>query len=206
MAIILIILGLLLLGFGIWTLVGIFWPKPSPTAEQQRQLQAVQRETTKPASKILAMPTTVQGTSTAEQVSGQKAPPVQEAIRRAESVLSRSGSGTNQDGFLGFNDAMQDGTLRFQNYLKSEQQRLMAQYPAAGQIYGMTTRIVSSSLAQGKEGDDKIVVKIQAQKVEDAGDRSKPTKVSYEEATVTLLKQAGGNYLVDEMLIGPVSL
>ena len=206
MAIVLIVLGLLLLGFGIWTLVGIFWPKQSTTEEQQRQLQAVQRENAKPAPKTLEMPTTVQGTSTAEQVNAQKAPPLQDAIRRAESVLSRSGSGTNQDGFLGFNDAMQDGTSRFQNFLKSEQQRLIAQHPATGQIYGMTTRIVSSSLVQGKEGDDKVVIKVQAQKVEDAGDRSKPTNVSYIEAAITLLKQSGGGYLVDEMSIGPASL
>lgn len=206
MAIVLIVLGLLLLGFGIYTLVGIFWPKQSSTAEQQRQLQAIQRETAKPAPKTIEMPTTVQGTSTAEQVNAQQAPPLQDAIRRAESVLSRSGSGTNQDGFLGFNDAMQDGTTRFQNYLKGEQQGLIVQYPAAGQVYGMTTRIVSSNLVQGKEGDDKIVIKVQAQKVEDAGDRSKPTNISYIEASITLLKQPGGSYLVDEMSISPANL
>lgn len=204
MAFVLIILGLLLLGLGVWILIGMFWPKGT-TTPGNREPQAVQRDL-KSAPRTIALSTTIQGTSTAEQANQQIVSPFQEAKRRAESVVSRMGSGTSQDGFLGFEDVMQDGTTNFQGYLRTEQARLKALHPASGPLYGITTRVVASSVDQGQEGDEKVVIKVQAQVVEDAGDRSKSTKVSYEDVLVTFQKQAGGQYLVDQILITPVKL
>lgn len=204
MALVLIILGLLLLGFGVWVLVGMFWPKGT-TAPGNREPQAIQRDI-KPAPRTIALSTNVQGTSTAEQ-SGQIAvSPLSEAKRRAESVVSRMGSGTSQDGFLGYEDVMLDGTANFQTYLRAEQAKLKSLHPASGPLYGVTTRVVASNVDQGQEGDEKVVIKVQAQVVEDAGDRSKSTKVSYEDVLVTFQKQAGGQYLVDQIVITPVKL
>ena len=202
-AIALLILGLLLLAFGLWILIGLLWPKQPTQQAGQPQLQIVQQQQVR-QPKTLAMPTNVQGTSTAVQVQQANVPALQEAVRRAESVVSRMGSGTSQDGFLGYDDVMMDGTSRFRNYARSEQNRMRAEHPATGQLYGLTTRVVASKVTEGKEGDNKLVIMIQAQKAEDAGDRAKPTSVSYEEAKVTLLKQADGTYLVDVVIITPI--
>jgi hypothetical protein len=203
MALSLIIFGVLLLAFGIWILAGMIWPKKP--SDGTREPQAIQRDI-KPQPQTIALQPKVQGTSTAEQVSTQQVSQFAEAKRRAESVVSRIGSGTSQDGFLGYDDAMQDGTASFQNYLKAEQNSLRTQHPASGPLYGITTRAIASSIIEGKDGDEKVVMKVQAQKVEDAGDRSKPTNVSYEDVQVTFQKQPGGKYLVDDIRFSPSNL
>ncbi|MDD2785891.1 MAG: hypothetical protein PHS79_03290 [Patescibacteria group bacterium] len=199
-ALVLIVLGLLLLGFGAWILVGLLWPKTPGDQTANREPQIVQRDT-QPQPRTIALPTTVQGTSTGA-LTGEVSS-IQDSLRKAGSVVSRMGSGTNQDGFLGYNDAMSDGTVSFRSYLTNEQRRLVEGHPLSAGLYGMTTRVVASSVVSGTEGAASIVVKVQSQKVEDAGDRSKPTNVSYEESTVTLLKQTDGAYLVDAMSVAP---
>ena len=205
LALFLIGFGILLLAFGIWILAGMLWPKKPADTTGNREPQAVQRDI-KPQPQTIALVPKVQGTSTAEQVGAQKVSALQEAKRTAESVVSRMGSGTSQDGFLGYDDAMQNGTASFQEYLKAEQGSLRAQHPSAGALYGITTRVIASSITEGSEGDAKVVVKVQAQKVEDAGDRSKPTNISYEEVNVTFQKQLNGQYLVNDIRFAPVSL
>ncbi|MDD5438024.1 MAG: hypothetical protein PHC70_02665 [Patescibacteria group bacterium] len=205
MALFLIGFGVLLLAFGIWILAGMLWPKKPADTTGNREPQAIQRDI-KPQPQTIALVPKVQGTSTAEQVSAQKVSDLQEAKRMAESVVARMGSGTSQDGFLGYDDAMQSGTSNFQAYLKAEQANLRAQHPISGPLYGITTRAVASSVTEGDEGSDKIVVKVQSQKVEDAGDRSKPTNIIYEVATVTFQRQPGGRYLVSDIRFSPANL
>lgn len=204
LALFLILLGLLLLGFGAWILIGMLWPK-TPGAPGNREPQAIQRDT-KPQPRTIALPPSVQGTSTALQAGDLKVSTLQEGRRRAESVVSRMGSGTSQDGFLGYEDAMQDGTPDFQNYLSRELAALKSLHPSTGTLYGITTRVISSKILSGKQGDDEIMVLVQTQKVEDSGDRAKPTNVVYEDATVTLLKQSNGTYLVSRIAFKPADM
>lgn len=199
-ALTLIVLGLLLLGFGVWILVGMLWPKNPGDQTANREPQIVQRDT-QSQPRTISLPTSVQGTSTG--ASAGKVSSIQDALRKAASVVSRIGSGTNQDGFLGYNDAMTDGTLNFNAYLAGEQKRLVDEHPITGGLYGITTRVVATNVVSGTEGSETIVVKVQSQKVEDAGDRAKPTGVSYQESTVTLLRQSDGMYSVEAMIVAP---
>jgi hypothetical protein len=205
-AIFLLVLGILLLIYGLWILFGLLWPK-KPTAQQPTgpgQVQIVQRAQPHVPT-TLALPTTVQGTSTALDIQNAKVPALSESIRRAESVVSRMGSGTSQDGFLGYDDVMMDGTYKFRDFLAKEKSKMRELHPATGPTYGVTTRTVSSSVIDGSATSSRIMVRVQAQKAEDAGDRAKPTSITYFEATVTFLKQANNSFLVDEMTFAPVN-
>lgn len=204
-AIALLVLGVLLLIYGVYILIGLLWSKKQTAQQQagQPQVQIVQR-TPPHTPTTLAMPTTVQGTSTGLDVQNSKVPALGESLRRAESVVSRMGSGTSQDGFLGYDDVMMDGTYKFREYLKAERASMRGQHPPSGPLYGITTRTISSNVAEGTAESPKIVIKIQAQKTEDAGDRAKPTKISYFEAKIAFVKQANGTYLVDEIAVTPI--
>jgi len=204
-AIFLLALGVLLLIYGAWILAGLLWPK-RPGAQQPAapaQIEIVQRAPAHTPTTI-ALPTNVQGTSTLLDVQNAKVPALSESVRRAESVVSRMGSGTSQDGFLGYDDVMMDGTYRFREYLVQEKARMIGSHPAGGPLYGVTTRVVSSSVTEGTAESSRIAVTIQAQKAEDAGDRSKPTGISYIQAKVVFLKQSNGNHLVDEITFAPI--
>lgn len=200
-AIVLIILGLIALGFGLWLLIGMFWPQGTSTGPN---LPAAGNNLTitpgnKTPPRTISAPVLVQGTSTPES------PPIQssdmrEAINFASDAVARMGSGSSQTGFLGYNDVLLMGTTRFQNYVRQEQKDMQTAHPATGPAYGVTTRVVSSKLVEGTDGADKAVVKIQAQTSIDAGDRGNPVSVNYYEYTVTLLRQTSGNYLIDEIL------
>ena len=195
-AVILIIIGLVALGFGLWILFGMFWPAKTPTSDTNNvaPLTATPRA---PVPKTYAAPVIVQGNSTAGE--DARGTDVLEATNRASDAVSRMGSGSSQSGFLGYEDAMIDGTDKFQIQMHKEQQALRNLYPSTGAAYGLTTRVVSTDLVEGKNGADKIVIKVKAQQAADSGDRSQTTDITYWEYQVTLLRQADGKYLVDEI-------
>ncbi|MFA6447679.1 MAG: hypothetical protein WCW31_05540 [Patescibacteria group bacterium] len=190
-AVLLIVLGLALLGFGIWIIASMFFSK-APVQQPANQTNVYQ----KPAPKIYAAPVTLTGTSTSP--SNAKSSDAQEAVNKASTVVSRFGSGTSADGFLGYSDVMIDGTDNFKTQMLAEQKSMQQAHPVTGPLYGITTRIVSSDVVQGKNGEDKFVVKVSAQKAVDSGDRSKPTLVSYMQYMVMLAKQ-NGTLLVDSI-------
>ncbi|MBU2566491.1 hypothetical protein KKG46_02930 [Patescibacteria group bacterium] len=196
-AILLILIGLVALGFGLWILWQSFFSKPSGDLNLPGKGDLVTTSKDKPEPKIIELPTTIEGTSTLTAT--DQASDITEAINKARDVIGRMGSGMSQDGFKGYEDALLYGTQRFKTYVLQEQQRMRIEHPAEGPAYGMTTRIVSADLVRGQNGGDEIVVKIQSQVTIDAGDRGKPMSVYYEEKNVTLTRQVNGEYLVDYM-------
>ncbi|MFZ6014931.1 MAG: hypothetical protein ACOYUZ_01070 [Patescibacteria group bacterium] len=192
-AIVLILIGLAALIFGLWILIGLFWPQSQddlnlPEADRSLTLQESRPQ-------IFELETAITGTSTFdEKVLGSDET---EAVNRANSVVARMGSGSSHNGFMGYSDVMIDGTPRFQNFLKEQQLNMQRVYPPDGDVFGFTTRIVSSSVVEGGNGADKIAVKIQAQVADDKGDKFNPVNVRYEEHLVTLLRQSDGKFLVD---------
>ncbi len=197
-ALFLIILGLLFLIIGAYFLIKQLWPQTRTPAvsDQPRDVQIVDRQV---EPQTYALPTTVQGTSTAPQVLEQRSFSEQDVLLKAEAVVSRMGSGTSQDGFLGYLDVLIDGTPAFRSDIENQRKQMMEQYPASGPLFGITTITASKALSQGKIGDDKLTVKVLSVRYEDAGDRTKPIVSYNQESLVTLLKQTDGSYLVSQV-------
>jgi len=196
-AVILIVIGLIALAFGLWILVSMFLPPQTQTANTPAagtQLPVTPRVT---APKTLAAPVIVQGTSTAD--ANAHGTDLLEAANLASDAVSRMGSGTSQDGFMGYDDVLSFGTDNFRTTVQAEQQSMRKLHPAIGATYGVTTRAVSTKVLDGKNGAVKIVIQVKTQRAEDAGDRSRVTNITYWENVVTLLRQANGKYLVDEI-------
>lgn len=180
----LIVVGLILLGIGLWILLSpILLPKAQPP-----QVPATQQTIVTP-----------QTTSTAPRVAPTISPVAANLKRledQAASFISRAGSGSSADGFLGYSDVMTGATPAYRATLLSEQAEMKKAHPATGSAFGLITRVVTSS-AKNTALDATVTVIVQAQQAEDAGDPSKPTRVMYKEATVTMEKQSNGAYLVD---------
>ena len=202
-AILLILIGLIALGFGLWILWKSFFSNPSGDLNLPGKGDLVTTSKDKPEPKTIELPTNnVVGTSTLTAV--DRSSDITESINRARDVVARMGSGMSQDGFKGFDDALVYGTQRFQEYLLQEKRQMQINHPAGGPAYGMTTRVVSADLVRGVNGGDEIVVKVQTQVSVDTGDRGKPMSVYYEEKMVTLKRQPAGDYLVDFIQTGSV--
>jgi len=194
-AVILIIIGIVAFLFGAWLLYGLLFGDSDsdlnlPGAGQDLSVTGRDVE-----PQTFEAPVVVEGDSSFDDTA--RGADLTEALNKASSVVARIGSGTSQDGFLGYEDVMLDGTAKFQAYLQSEQLRMMQAHPVAGDLYGVTTRVISSKILDGENGSNEIVVVLQAQKAEDSGNRAKPNNVIYEKYTVTLLRQTDGDYLID---------
>ncbi len=196
LAIILILIGLLALGFGLWLLYGMIFGDAENQLDLPQagnQLNVTSREVPEPQT--YKAPIVVQGDSTFDETArGQD---VVEATNRAVFVVGLIGSNTSQSGFLGYSDAMAYSTTRFQEYLRTQQQEMREYHPMDGDLYGITTKVLSSQVLSGENGSQTIVIELQAQVAEDAGDRSRPTKVYYKKFEATMQKQADGRFFMD---------
>jgi hypothetical protein len=195
LALILIIIGIIAFLFGAWLLYGLLFGGSDSDLnlpEAGQDLNVTSREV---VPQTYEAPVVIEGDSNFDETA--RGADLTEAINMANSVVSRMGSGTSQDGFLGYDDVMVDATPKFQAYLASEQLRMANDHPSTGELYGITTRVVSSKVISGANGTDRIVVLVQTQKAIDAGNRAKPTNVIYEEHQVSLLRQVNGEYLID---------
>lgn len=195
-ALILVIIGILAFLFGAWLLYGLLFGKSDSGLNLPgagTDLNVNSREVPEPQT--YSAPVVVEGDSNFDAAA--RGTDITEAVNLASDTVARIGSGTSQNGFLGYSDALAAGTAKFQAYLESEQLRMKQLHPMQGDLYGVTTRSVSSKVLEGENGAEMIVVLIQTQKAEDAGDRSKPTNVTYEKHEVTLIRQATGEYLID---------
>ncbi len=195
-ALILIIIGILAFLFGAWLLYGLLFGKPSsnlnlPGAGNDLNVNSRQI----PEPQTYEAPVVIEGDSNFNNTS--RGTDLTEAQNLASDTVARIGSGTSQNGFLGYSDAMAAGTPKFQAYLQTEQLKMKQMHPMNGDLYGVTTRSVSSKVLDGENGASEIMVLIQTQKAEDAGNRAEPTNITYEKHEVTLLRQAGGDYLID---------
>jgi hypothetical protein len=195
-ALILIIIGILAFLFGAWLLYGLLFGKSDSGLNLPgagNDLNVNSRQVVEPQT--YEAPVVVEGDSGFTDTS--RGTDLTEAINLASDTVARIGSGSSQNGFLGYSDAMPAGTAKFRAYLQAEQLRMKQVHPMEGDLYGITTRSISAKVLEGENGSNEIIVLIQTQKAEDAGDRSKPTNVVYEKNEVTLLRQSTGEYLID---------
>lgn len=114
---------------------------------------------------------------------------------RARNVVERIGSGTSENGFLGYQDALLDATSAGQAALKAEQSRMQAAHPANGPLYTISTRAITSNATKGAFGDATIVFTVDAIQTVNGGTASQTTLTK--RITVTFAKQSDGSYLVD---------
>ncbi|MCR4278429.1 MAG: hypothetical protein NUV84_01485 [Candidatus Uhrbacteria bacterium] len=181
--IILIITTLLLLGIGLWLLIQPFISPPA-------QPPGLPTDVT-PSGSIPSAQEPVQ----------PQAPSVAQDIRQLENlainVVTRIGSGSNSEGFRGYEDVMLNVTPSLQAYLQKEQTAMQTAHPVLGSTYGLTSRVVAVDRKLARSGADTIPFVLQVQRTEDAGNPDAPVSVSYHEATVTFKKQAEGGYLVE---------
>lgn len=119
--------------------------------------------------------------------------------QKARSTVERIGSGSNSDGFLGYQDAVQDLTVKGQAAMLAEQRAMQNAHPAAGPLYGISTRVVSSHIKNGAYGDAALAATVEAIQRTDAGDPSQPTSTKGKKITVTFVKQSNDAYLIESI-------
>ncbi|MEO5927075.1 MAG: hypothetical protein ABIO72_00190 [Patescibacteria group bacterium] len=185
----LILLALIILGFGIWYLF-------------QPYFRTVQQPPSLPNNVI---PSNTVPTSTVPQIpvgGGTTVVPqdIQDLQTRTKNVISMIGSGSNSNGFAGYSDALVFATANEQIKLKAEQAALQQAHPVDGPTYGMTTKTPFAPKSISAEpGAATMIFSVQAQRLEDNGDPTH-TIVTYKEATVTFERQPDGTYLVSDVV------
>ncbi len=191
--ILLILVAVLLLGLGIW----LFF-QPFLSQEQPEQLpEQVTPQTTVPEVQEPVRTTPSTGGISAD---------IRQLENRAVDVVTRIGSGSNADGFRGYEDVLLNVTPALRTKLEAERAALQAQYPADSSSYGFTSRVVSVDRRLAKSGADAIPFILQVQRTEDSGNPGDPDAISYREVTVTLVKQGDGSYLVDDIVWKEITL
>lgn len=118
---------------------------------------------------------------------------------QARAAVERIGSGSNQNGFLGYTDLMIDSTDKFKIELVRLQADMLAAHPLKVALYGVSTRAASSQIKDGKYGDDTLKAEVQAVQTYDAGNPRQPTGTAAKRVFVTFAKQPNGTYLIDGM-------
>lgn len=118
---------------------------------------------------------------------------------QARAAVERIGSGSNQNGFLGYADLLVDSTDKFKSELNRLQAEMQAAHPPKGALYGVSTRAASSQIRDGRFGDDTLKAEVQAVQTYDAGNPRQPTGTAAKRVFVTFAKQADGKYLIDGM-------
>lgn len=197
-AIILIIIGIAAFLLGAWLLYGLLFGGDEQGGgpnlpEAGTDLSVTGREVPEPQT--FEAPVVVEGESTFDSTATGS--DITEARNLAADTVARIGSGTSQNGFLGYEDAMSAATPKMRSYLASKQLEMQQFHPKDGELHGITTRVIASKVLEGGNGDNTIIIEIQTQKAVDNGDRAKPVEVIYEKHEVTLVRQEGGKYLVD---------
>jgi hypothetical protein len=195
LALILIFIGIIAFIFGAWLLYGLIFGDSDSDLNLPGAGNDLNVNTRIVEPQTYEAPVVVEGDSSFDDTA--VGADITEALNKASGAVSRIGSGTSQDGFMGYDDVMVDGTAKFQAYLASEKLRMQTEYSASGDLYGITTRSIASKVVEGENGSDQIIVEIQSQKAIDAGNRSIPIDVVYEKHQVTLLRQSSGEYLID---------
>ncbi len=196
---ILILIVLLLLGVGLYLLL-------TPFFQQQPTDQTVPETTTtlQPSASLPSTPSQPSGqTETTTPVAPATPPPIDPMKvleNKARTSVERIGSGSNQNGFLGYSDAMLDASLTFKEELQQEQASMVAAHPLSSGPYGISTRSISVKLTEGSIGDSKIVFTVEAIQNIDNGNPSTPVSTMAKKVTVTFVQATGNDYLLDEMV------
>lgn len=191
----LIILALLLLGFGIWYLL-------QPILDNRKQPPALPNTVT-PSTNLPPRTTPTNGGPAG---SAGLSPELKTLENLAGIIVARIGSGASGEGFRGYQDVLINATPTFQKTLLDEQRALQQTYPANGATYGRVTRVVAIESRQAVSGAAIIPFTVQVQRVEDAGNPSAPTSISYKEATVSFERQSDKTYLVNGIVWKDIEL
>lgn len=195
--ILLIIFVLCLFGIGIYFLI-------QPILENR----TVEQPPSLPSSATPALPKTKPrpapgevSTSTVPQVVLDTSARLRMLETKAMTVTERVYSGSNSDGFTGYEDVAADFSPAGSNWLRSEQLTMRNAHPANGPAYGISARSVSSKLdTEAKWGDPQIVVTVQAILRQDGGGQSAKKIVWRFE------KQADDTYLLSAPTVSDLPL
>ncbi|MDQ7814572.1 MAG: hypothetical protein RDU25_02090 [Patescibacteria group bacterium] len=195
----LLLIALLLLGLGLYLLLSPFFKK-QPAQEQLPTTPS----TLQPSSNLPSTPSQpTNGQTPPTTVTPSTTPPPIDPLKvlenKARSSVERIGSGSNQNGFLGYSDALLDASTSYKSVLQQEQAAMVSANPLASGPYGMSTRSISVKLSEGKIGDAKIVFIVEAIQNVDSGDPTSPVSTSAKRVTVTFVQSTGNDYLLDGM-------
>ena len=191
---IVILLGLILLGIGLWIFLSPILkqnaaqPPALPAQPSQQPAQPAPTNTAPKQAPVVAPTPNAKPTPQSGILALQN---------KVSQLAERMGSGTNENGFLGYSDALIDATANGRTQLLAAQKAMQAQHPASGPAYGITARAVTSNVDSGKYGDAQVVISMDVFVSEDAGNPGKPTAQSGHKVTMTMAKQADGSYLMD---------
>ena len=194
---ILILVAFVLIAIGVW-----IFSTPLRKQTPQPAVPTNSLPSTTPSGTKQPSQTTVPGTSA--PVATPPPTPAQNSElilqNTAKSSVERIGSGTSQDGFLGYQDVLTGVTASERTELLAEQKTMQRSHPQAGPVYGISTRSVSSNVLTGAFGDSTLTILVEAIQSTDAGDPTKPTLTKGKQITVTFVKQDNGLYLIDKIV------
>ncbi len=122
----------------------------------------------------------------------------------ARELTSRILTGTADNGFAGFQDAIIDATVNGRAALSAGRKTLQAQHPP-GTPYGQTAKAVTATVDSGAYGGASIVISMDVYAAENAGTPGIVTKTSTYKATMTFAKQGDGTYLMEDFTWKPSS-
>jgi hypothetical protein len=198
---IVILVGILLLGLGVYLLVSPYLA--DQTASQQPPALPDQ------VTPVVVRPPPTNTTITTPTGTAPAPTPVgavqRELENRSRAVVERVGSGTSVDGFLGYQDALLDMTASGRTQLLSQQQAMQTAHPTTATSYSLSTRAVSTALTEGVVGDAKIIMTVEAIQRVDIGSSTNPTSQA-KRVAVTFVKQADGAYLIDSLEWSDIAL
>jgi|GEM_PF-744001 len=200
--IIVILIALLLLLLGLYLILSPFLAQRLLESGVEYSVPTAAKQTSGAGN--VAKPTAT-GQATEEGAATTKTPqkPASDNLRnleyRARAAVERVGSGSNQNGFLGYGDLMIDSTENFKAELKQQQAAMLAAHPVSGGAFGVSTRSVSSQIKDQQYGDATLKAEVQAIQTYDAGNPRLPTGKAAKRVYVTFAKQADGSYLIDGM-------
>jgi len=195
---ILIIIALLLLGLGLYLLITPFLQQQQ-AAEPLPGTNALQPAVTLPSTPSQPANGQTEPAAVVPSVTPPPVDPMKALENKARSSVERIGSGSNQNGFLGYSDVMLDASDTYKAELQREQASMVAQNPLSSGPYGISTRSISVKLSEGKIGDAKIVFTVEAIQNIDSGNPSSPVSTMAKKVTVTFVQAAGDDYLLDGM-------
>jgi hypothetical protein len=121
-------------------------------------------------------------------------------------VIERIGSGTSENGFLGYQDVLTQFTANGRTALLAEQRAMQEAHPATGKIYGISTHAAAARLSSGSSGSNEVVIIVEAVQGIDAGDPAHPTSTIAKRADLTFVRQSNGSYLVDRIVWSDLDL
>jgi hypothetical protein len=194
---IIILIGLLLLGVGLYILLQPIFsqqqssPQPPALPTSVQPTLPGQASTSNPSTASVAVSSTKPVTPEGNQLLLLE--------QKGKATVERIGSGASGDGFLGYADVLDVLTSSAQKANLAQQKVLQQAHPASGPLFGLTTHAVSSHIKTGSIGDATLVDEVQAIQNEDAGDPTHLIARKGKIVTVTFKKQTDGSYLIDSL-------